>query len=196
GIVQFALTSTDTMNGADDNATLVLGTNVPGGLPHMEWDDLYICDSLGSKNNDFLGDKQSALLLPNGNGTTSGLTGQDADSTDNYLNVDETDPDGDTTYNEGVTTEKDTYDYEDLPADTKSVTAIGVQLLGKKVDAGAPDLIAVVRSGTTEEDSAAVGMTTDYTVGTQQIFEDDPDAGPGDWDETSVNAMEAGAKVV
>ena len=60
---------------------------------NYDYDDLYICDGTtvpGEPVNDFLGDVRVDTLYPNGNGNSSQWVGQDANSTDNYLNVDDT----------------------------------------------------------------------------------------------------------
>ena len=51
--------------------------------------DVYVLNSLGSMNNNFLGDVAVRTLIPDGNGTSSQLTGSDGNTTDNYLLVDE-----------------------------------------------------------------------------------------------------------
>lgn len=52
-------------------------------------DDLYICDSNGSKNNTFLGAVRVRPIHPSGNGNSSQLVGSDGNSTDNYKLVSE-----------------------------------------------------------------------------------------------------------
>jgi len=64
---------------------------VGGGTQNNNFrvDDIYICDDLGTVNNTFLGDVRIEKLTPTSNGTTSDFVGSDADSTDNYLLVDD-----------------------------------------------------------------------------------------------------------
>lgn len=196
GRVEFDLSSMDTTNANDTNDTLIIGSTIPVTvIPEIEFDDLYICDGNGSRNNDFLGDIVVERLDPDGNGNTSNFTGSDADSTDNYLLVDDGPaPDDDTTYTEdNVSTNKDLYTYDNLSAAIDDVKAVGIKTLGKKVDGGAADLKAVVRSNVTETDSAALGLTTAYTA-KQAIYEIDPNTST-DWTTGGVDAMEAGVKV-
>jgi hypothetical protein len=165
------------------------------GTVTVLFDDVYVLDSTGSVNTTFLGDCQVQTLSPNGNGTTSQFVGSDADSTDNYLLVDDdTAPDDDTTYVESATSgNKDTYAYE-ATSSLGTIHGVGVTTLGKKVDAGAADMYAIARSGTTEGDSAALGMSTSYTA-QQAIYETNPDTAAA-WTAGGIDAAEFGVKVV
>lgn len=196
GNTEFTLTSLDTNQGLDNNVALVLGSNIPAvTIPAIQFDDLYICDDQGSLNNTYLGDVQVKMLAPDGNGNTSDFTGSDADSTDNYLHVDDgAAPDDDSSYVEDSTSaNKDLYTYENLPAAAADVKAVAVKTIGKKVDVGAPDLLAVVRSNVTETDSSNLGMGVDY-LARQAIYEVDPNTASA-WGTAGVDAMEAGVKI-
>jgi len=132
---------------------------------------------------------------PNGNGNSSDFVGSDADSTDNYLLVDDAGaPDDDSTYVESSTPgDKDTYAFGNLPASAATVHAVGVKVIAKKIDVGAPDLIAVARSSTTEDDSPSLGVGTTY-IARQGIFEEDPNTSAA-WAPAAVDAAEFGIKV-
>jgi len=196
GVSELAATGKDTLLNDNGVTALVIGSTIPvTTVPSIDFDDLYIADTSGSVNNDFLGDVQVKQLIPTGNGNSSQFVGSDADSTDNYLLVDDDGvPDDDSTYVESpTTTNKDTYAYENLPAAVVTVKAVCVKVLGKKVDVGAADLKTVARSNGTEADSAAIGMTTSYTA-KAGIFEVDPDTSAA-WLPAAVDAAEFGIKV-
>lgn len=197
GVQEIALTNLDTLKLDNGVGSLVLGANIPQTtLPSVDFDDIYIADTNGSVNNNFLGDRQVALLTPTANGNSSQFVGSDADSTDNYLLVDDgAAPDDDTTYVESSTNgNKDTYGFSNLPSYASEVLGVGVKIIAKKVDPGARDAKAVARSSTTETDSAALGFSDSYTA-RQGIFEQDPNT-TTTWTVSGVNAAEFGLKAV
>lgn len=117
----------------------------------LQVDDIYIFDGTGSDNNDFAGDSKVIALHPNANGAVSDFTGSDADSTDNYLHVDETDTDDDTSYVESSTaTDVDLYNFDDLPEVPDAIHAVQVNFVAKKDDAGARTMRAVTRPVSTQ----------------------------------------------
>lgn len=189
------LTGLDTINtGSGDAFPSEVWFGGSNSSMRHEIDDLYIADGAGSLNNDFLGDVANRRLLPTGNGATNDFLGSDGNSTDNYLLVDEDNPDSDTTYTGSATVgEKDLYAYQNLASSPASIAAISVVTFGKKTDAGAKTFVHVVRSNVTEEDSAA--LTPAETYGHQySIFETDPNTSAA-WTEAGVNAAQAGVKV-
>jgi hypothetical protein len=198
GVQEFAATSLDTLNNNNNyGGGFLFCTNVPDAVtPALEYDDIYINDTAGSVNNDFLGDVTIKMLTPNGNGNSSQMVGSDADSTDNYLHVDDgatPTVDDDTSYVESATSSnKDTYAYSNLSG-VASVKAVNIKTIGRKIDGGAADGIAVARSVATEADSAALGFTTSYLI-KPFIRETDPDTSAA-WAVAAVDAAEFGVKV-
>lgn len=165
-----------------------------GGSFNWHVDDIYACDGTGSAPaNDFLGDVRVSAIFPNANGTTSQLDGSDGNQIDNYLLVDETVPDDDTTYAESADIgDKDTYNYGSLPS--SSGTVYGIQLLprARKTDAGTRKIATIARHSGVEVDSADVTLSTSY-VTTKEIRETKP--GGGAWSVSDINAAEFGVKV-
>lgn len=162
-------------------------------------DDIYVCDSVdsgvtGAPNNDFLGDVKVQTLMPNGNGNTSNFVGSDADSTDNYLLVDEVPSgDGDTTYVESSTvSDKDTYAYENLASAAGTVYGMMLSPFARKTDAGTREICTITRLAGTEEDGPNQPLSAGY-VFKSDIREADP-AGI-QWTVANVNAAEFGVKV-
>lgn len=193
--IEVNLSSQDTQNGGNasiNGIRLAGGVNTGQGNIHY-WDDLYICDTNGSDNNDFLGDCRAQTILPDGNGNSSQLDGSDGNTTDNYLLVDESTPDSDTTYVESSDVgDKDTYAYGALTP--TSGTVFGVQILpfAKKTDAGTRSIASVARLSGTEEDSADKTLSTSYAY-LPDIRETKP--GGGAWSISDVNSAEFGVKV-
>ena len=156
-------------------------------------DDIYICDGTGSTNNTFLGDITVECLFPNGNGNSSVLVGSDADSTDNYLLVDETTPS--TADHVGSATEgdKDTYAYGNITGNPNTILGVAVNSYQAKSDSGTKFARPVVRSGTTDYVGASVALSTAY-LSDQQIWETDPDTASA-WTESGINSAEFGFEV-
>lgn len=158
------------------------------------FDDLYVCDTNGTTNNNFLGDCRVDTLYPNGNGNSSQFTGSDGNSTDNYLLVDETTPDYDTTYVESSTSgNKDTYTFTDLSHNPASIYGIQISPCAKKDDAGARSMGAVIRRSAVDYDGTSTALSTDYLY-YPYIAETDPSTVAA-WTQTNINAAEFGVKI-
>lgn len=194
GNTVLALTNQNTSASGNAFAGIFVLGDWTDGTPDSYFDDFYICDTSGSSpTNDFLGDSKVECLYPNGNGNSSQMVGSDADSTNNYLLVDEATPNSDTDYVESSTVgNKDTYTYGDLTS--TSGTVYGVQCLpyAKKTDAGTRSIVTIARLSATEVDSAAATLGSGYTYA-PDIRETKP--GGGAWSITDVNNAEFGVKV-
>lgn len=185
------LTSQNTQNGANAYAGAMKfrQANVVG--PYF--DDLYICDTSGSKNNDFLGDVRIDILRPNAAGTYTDFT---PSAGSNHENVDEAyGPDGDTTYNDGANVgDQDSYQMPDLPAPA-GTTIYGVKTQGtvRKTDAGAMKCKLLTRAGTTDDLGDEIALSDSFVTHTE-IFENNPDDSAA-WEDADVNSMEPGVKI-
>ena len=162
---------------------------------HANHDDIYFCDTTGSKNNDFLGDVRVDSLRPNEAGTYSQFTPL---AGSNYQNVDEAqNPDDDTTYNESSTVgHKDSYGLGDLPSPPSSTPIFGVksQITIRKSDAGGARAKLLTKAGSTEDLGNIINVSDTYTTHTK-IYEDNPDDS-NYWEDADVNAMEVGVVIV
>lgn len=196
GVLDRSISSIDTSySGAGDATQVRFGQYTSSTPANMRFDDMWAVDTSGSINTSYIGDVRVETLYPSGNGNSSQLTGQDADSTDNYLNVDETTPDDDSTYNESSTvSDKDTYAYGNLATTSGSVKAVQICPMARKTDAGTRSIKAVAREGGgTEADSAS-----DLTLSTSYLYfldvrEEKPSTGT--WSISDVNGAEFGVKV-
>jgi len=167
--------------------------NIQGLCTYSYFNDLYICDLSGSECNDFLGDMVVEVLYPNGNGTTNDFTGSDADSTDNYLHVDDATPDDDSTYTESSTvTDVDLYSFDDSTT-PDTILAVAVDCFCKMDDAGPKSgkIIAYINSTTYEGDTFS--LTTSYVYETQ-LWELNPDDSAA-WAAADIDGAEFGVKV-
>jgi hypothetical protein len=194
GVTDLNLSGQDTRFGTNATANQITIGGQFGAPPgNYDSDDLYICDATGSVNNDFLGDVRVEALLPSGNGNSSQLVGSDADSTDNYLLVDEAAPNGDTDYVESSTPgDKDTYAYGNLAVTAGTVYGIHLLPYAKKTDAGSRSIVSVSRLSATEEDGPVKSLSGSYQF-LPDIRETKP--GGGAWSVSDVNSAEFGVKV-
>jgi len=190
-----------TVSGVDTQATgnafatavgWVLGPQVSA----YQIDDLYLCDSTGSRNNTFLGDVKVALLKPNGAGSSTQWTiGGSSPAPTNWESVDEVTNDDDTTQvNSSTVGQKDLYAMENLGSTAGSVKAVAVTYRVKKDDAGTRTVKSKVKHSGSEANGANFNPSTSYAY-QQDVFETNPST-TSPWTPTEVNAMEAGIEVV
>lgn len=157
----------------------------------VSFDDLYLIDTTGSVNNDFLGDRRIVTLQPSGAGTTTQFT---PSTGSNFQNVDETAANDDTDYNGSSTVnQKDSYALADLPAGVTTINAVQNKCLVRKDDAGGRRVKALLLSGATEDLATEYDLTQSY-IYTSKIYETNPNTA-GAWSSSTVNALEAGVKV-
>ena len=184
----------DTRNGANSTSNqfqLRSSTNIGG---NYDFDDLYICDSTGSSNNDFLGDVRVDCYMPSGNGNSSQLAGSDGNSTDNYALVDEASQNGDTDYVQSATSgQKDTYAFTDMSHTPTSIFGVQINMIAKKDDSGTRSICAVTRSGGSDTDGTTQALSTAY-LDYREIRETDPNTAAA-WTRTNLNNAEFGVKV-
>jgi len=195
GVTRLSYTG-DTRNGG--TSTLIDGVYFPNGSGFQTntraIDDLYICDGLGSMNNNFLGDIKIETLYPNADGTNSQLMGSDANQVNNYLLVDEAGTPSTADYvSSGVVTDKDTYNFTSLVTATGPVKAVQINNYANKTDAGSRSIKALAISGASTATGAVKPLQTTYNAHLQ-IQETDPNGG-GAWTIAAVNAAEFGVEV-
>jgi hypothetical protein len=162
------------------------------GASNHYLDDIYIFDDSGSFCNNFVGDVHVEAIFPDGAGyVTDWVANPDVD---NYLNVDETDPDGDTTFvaTSGVGF-MDSYEFGSLVALSGSVYGLQVNTWAKKDDVGSRTLNVITRPTSTTYSGAtpiSLGNTYGYSV---FHFESNPETATY-WTIAEINAAEFGIK--
>ena len=197
GIERLALTNQDTK--ATTNAT-VDGVKIgfrSGNENVIGWaydfDDLYVCDTAGAQNNDFLGDIRVEALLPSGAGNYAqwALTG----AATNREAVDESTPDDDTTYVSSPTVgQKDSYAYGNLTPTAGAVKAVVHQHLARKDDGGVRTIRPLTRISAVDYFGSNVNPGTTYSF-IQQVTELSPATGVA-WTVSEINGAEFGQDVV
>jgi len=158
--------------------------------PHI--DDYYICDSTGSKHNDFLGQQRISPIWPNAD--TADIDWTPSTVIDHHTLVDEVDPDDDSEYVEDtVTDNEDIYEYSDI-LDFDVVEAVCLCTDVRVTDTTSYDLKTVVKSGGVKYDSAANTIGSTEYLTDLRLMANDPDTGTN-WAVSGVNGLEMGVKV-
>lgn len=138
---------------------------------YLYLDDLYIESTTGEGAPAVVPDYRFLPVVANGNGYISQWVGNDGNSTDNYLLVDETPHDSDTTYVESATSgEIDAYTMSNPTIPTGwEVSAVIAQAVAKKLNAGGTlDLKLQTRTDISGSPSfatsAGIALSTAYTL--------------------------------
>ena len=187
GVTKISVSGINTQNTANAYVTRVRFQN---GLI----DDLYICDTTGAANNDFLGDVRVETLYPNGAGTYTEWT---PSTGSNWQNVDDaTTHDGDSTYNSTATAgNRDLYTLTNLATVTGTVQGVRGHMKARKDDSNVRELALFSRSSTTETTGATEALGVSYVQYDGAVQETDP-ATSAAWTIAGVNALQFGQKVI
>ena len=179
------------VGGTDTVTSIGLGAQ---NAVNQTWDDVIICDDTGSAPfNDLLSDRRIGTILPDSVGDSADFTASPA--VGNYLNVDDTTPDDDTTYVESeVTTNLDLYNMEAVGWSPSTVDAATVVALVSNPDAGVTQCKLMCKSGTTEGAGSAQFATSGYTY-LSELFLVNPDTASA-WTEATINSIQAGIEIV
>ena len=160
----------------------------------LRLDDVHLCDTSGSRNNDFLGDVRVVTLRPDAD-TAQGDFTPSSGSAHYALVAEAPDDDGDASYVEsGTVGHKDLYGYQDLTATPAAIMAVQLATVARKDDAGSRSLCAVLKSGATTANGATRVLGTTYALYDDR-FEVDPAAAAA-WNKAGVDALQAGVEVV
>jgi hypothetical protein len=185
GITIIDLTAQNT--GSNDFASVVFGDPSSGAASGSEFylDDIFVWDTSGSYNNDFIGPQRIYTLFPNDDTAQADWTPNSGST--GYTQLDEVQPDADTTYIEAASV-NDISEFElgNLPAGVSAISAVMTQSMLRKSDAGTANVQASLLS------AAAVAAGTDrpitevYTYW-PDVFETDPNTG-SPWTASGFNA--------
>lgn len=156
------------------------------------FDDLYICDTTGSANNDFLGAIGVYSLFPTANGTTNNFTAVGGAGS-NYQSVNTITATTTTYVESGTSGDKELYALQDLPVSLTTVNGVMVGGRVQDVSTNSQTQNFGIKTSGTEAYGANKKGTAGSWVNITEVFEKQAD-GSTSWDTTAVNAMEAGIK--
>jgi len=188
----------DTQSGLATIGKLELSGALYSG--YMCYDDMFILDGSGGKNDDFRRDCRVDTLLSNGAGTytdfapSAGANWENVDDPDGLGGIGGGDIDSDTTHNESKTVgHKDTYNLDNIVALGTTIYGVAANSCVRKTDAGIKYFKQLTKAGATEDLSAEIAATDNF-----QIYQKPMDVNPDDsaaWEEADVNALESGVEL-
>ncbi len=191
GVNVLSGTNVNTKGGSNNyitNAKLELST---GTANSYFFDDLYILDTSGSVNNDFLGSRKVVTVFPSAEGDNIDFT--PSTGTDNSALVDEN-PANESDYVEsGTTGHKDLYQYGNLGA-TGGINGVQVTTIAAVSDANPLTLKTLAKSGTTESADAGQSVSTTTFSAFSRILETNPDTSAA-WTASEVDGAQFGIEV-
>lgn len=158
---------------------------------NTRWDDIYVCDSLGARNNTFLGNVRVQSLLPDGDDTVTWNV--EPNTNQNWESVRNTVIDDSTYVYSNVVGDQDKYTIEPM-VNTPEVFGIQVTGLYRQDDASQRSVANVIDSGGTEEEGAEYFTPALSYASSIDMFETDPDTGVS-WLPPAVNGLLVGPKV-
>jgi len=157
-------------------------------------DDLYLADTTGTTNLDFLGDCRVVTVMPAADGSTTDWVASSAGA--HYLKVDEVPPNGDTDWVDcNVVDNVELFTMAAAPT-SYTVKAVQRSSYARREDASVSKFAHVCRSGGTTYGMAEADfvLTDSYQYYTS-VRNFDPN-GDIEWTPTNVNAAEFGCKLV
>jgi len=192
GVTDISLTGQNTAPSGNNYANRFdIGARSPFNGSH-DFDDVYLCDTSGSVNNDFLGDVRVSAIFPTGAGNYTQWT---PSTGSNWQNVDDAAPNGDTDYNSDSTVgDRDSFVMGNLPGTVSSVLGVQYTLVARKDDAGTRQIAPFVRISSTDYDGTTVSLSTSYDT-YRELRETSPATSTA-WTTSEVDGMEFGYKVV
>lgn len=189
GILVYNISEDDYLTDVSHQNYIQFSSPTTYGSPSAYVTDISICDSSGADHIGFLGDVDIETLRPDGAGNYSQFTPL---AGNNYQNVDETTPDGDTTYNSSSTVNhRDSYSMTSLARASGDIKAVMVQLDARIPESTTAQALIFLRAGGADLDGTAQPINQAYRF-KRQVF--NVNAGGSSWDIASINAMEAGLK--
>lgn len=182
----------DTKATTNASATVLQLGGAVTSAPICYYDDLYICDTSGSVNTTFLGDVRVDTLYPTGAGNSTQFT---PSTGANWENVDDSSPDGDSTYNSGDTAGyKDTFAFGDLSISSTTIHGLQTNICARKDDAGARTMTDVVRTASTDYTGGTTHSLADSYLNYRTVRELNPNTSAA-WAVSEVNGAEFGYTV-
>lgn len=155
----------------------------------LRFDDLYICDTTGIRNNTFLGETRVETHFPVANGSTNNFVVYGADN--NWQAVDETTADDDASFTQsGTIGAKDLYQIEDHNF-TGEIFGVQQVFVHRKDDVGERNVAALLKTGNgTEYEGSQIAAQSSYQL-SKKLWEVNPETGT-EWTPETVNASEFG----
>lgn len=194
GVAVLTLTNVNTRVSANNQATQIglLARTNSGGISSIDWCDWTVTDSTGTDNTGFLGDKRSYTSVPAGAGTY-----QTSDAPVGAVTraLAAASNDGDTSYNPySAASTANTFTPTALPAGVTGIVAVQQWAVLRKDDAGTNTARLLMRSASTDSESADIAVNTTFTYYNRMVERDPNVAGTAGWTVSGADAAEFGVK--
>lgn len=187
GNLELELTGIDTQ--PNDREFTLIGF----GNGSTVYDDVYMADGDPSGLDEMAGDCRIEVILPESDGTNSGLT--PSSGTSHFAMVDDTAPNDDTDYLHGLASGlKDTWNYQ-VVSGIGEVLGVQVNINARKDSAGLKQLAAIARVGGSDELGDTLTIAAETYKYYRQIFEKNPDTAAA-WTISEINAAEFGVQII
>jgi hypothetical protein len=191
GVVE-ATFSGDTTDGAEnDIAEIKLGSNI-AGFDDVRYDDMYLLDSSGTSNNDYLGDVRVITTYPTASDTHTDFTTTGAATAHEAVDEDFT-IDDDTSYIENGSIGAQHSFTTGANGVTATVFGVQVSTCAKKSDTISRAFKNTLKVGSTEIEGIEHQLTVAYKVYTD-IEDVNPDTSTA-WDVSTADSAVIGVKV-
>jgi hypothetical protein len=166
----------------------------PRGNINATFDDFYLCDGSGNRNNDFLGPLTTvATLFPDGDDSTNFATTGNANHATHYEHVTGNGPRWDTDYIQDDTTgNRDIFTMDNTPNYTE-INGLITWSLSEGITSNT-DYSQVLISGNTENQSSNFTAEDGEKITHKTVWEEDPNTS-NQWTLSSVNSIKYGVEV-
>lgn len=191
------ISSGDTSDAASGDVTtldrIYLGQGRRANVAVFVWyDDLVVWDDSGSEFTGQLGVHRMSVQTVDADGVTNNFT---PSAGSNFQNVDETSPNSDTDYNEGITaTNKDQYGVVAMALNPTIINGVNVKSFVKNPDVGTKTFREIAyHGGSTANGTTHTALTAYSTF--ESFFYQNPSTSAA-WAQSEVGAMEIGLEIV
>lgn len=175
GVTVTSLTGIDTVATSLVECSQINYGHIGTGSTTMDMDDIYAYDDTGSYNNTFIGDRRVLTLFPDADTIQADWSIVGAAS--GYQAIDDTTPDGDSTYIAATTSGSpgtiSEFELQDLPDGISAISAVMLVGMMRKTEAGTADVQMSIISSDVESQGTNRPMTEIYTY-YGDVFEVDP----------------------
>lgn len=199
------LTGINTANqgtdGADRMRMLLVSLPQTGSADLLYLDDVYVCDSTGSINNDYLGKQMIEALHPDGTGNAMqwDLAGSATSIADALAEArtSQSTPGDDRRITSDVTDERALATYDPLTFHRlNTIRGVLLHTEHRMDTSGSRSFVPLLRKTTgtpAEVEGTSVLLSSTSVTGSSEVFEVDPNTGAV-WTVTNINAAEFGVK--
>lgn len=176
------------VNTQGSNSTTIGAVQILGASVNNYVQDIYICDSTGTRNNTFLGDVEMPASLANANGTYAAWSANGASPLYACVNA-ATPADGSIFASDSTPGDRMSVAY---PSTTVAGTIVGIAHVSRmlKSTSGTRTVSQVVTSNGVDDVGPAQALSTSYTY-YEQISETDPNTGQP-WTAAGFNQIQTG----